>query len=291
MNILPVTTDSQWQIVKSTKNKANVSYFIPASGSVPIKLHEHDNIKQVKKRKIHNVEDCEISVSKKTCLSHKPDKHVPVGLIWDSDNYSCAYDTLFTILYDIWLSNPIAWGKVFKNINVHMCKLSDCYKDVSEGKYALENARDQIRYDFNKIDGNTFPYGQIGTDIFELANIMMHSRCAISNMNTHCDKCKHNVTSNRCCDFVMHINNNEHSTVDKWFTSWQDGIGSLCNKCNLAQKYNMRYNEPPKLLIFKLSTHQVNISKTVKVQCVNNKACLKRGSIFWQLSLYLQISN
>jgi hypothetical protein len=25
----------------------------------------------------------------------------PDGLIWDGDNYSCAYDALFTILYEI----------------------------------------------------------------------------------------------------------------------------------------------------------------------------------------------
>src|SRR6202050_5919466 len=26
----------------------------------------------------------------------------PAGLIWDGDNYSCAYDALLTILYEVW---------------------------------------------------------------------------------------------------------------------------------------------------------------------------------------------
>ena len=31
---------------------------------------------------------------------------VPLGLIWDHNNYSCAYDSLFTILYNIWTDSP-----------------------------------------------------------------------------------------------------------------------------------------------------------------------------------------
>jgi hypothetical protein len=35
----------------------------------------------------------------------------PDGLIWDGDNYSCAYDALLTILYEVWSmwwSGPIS---------------------------------------------------------------------------------------------------------------------------------------------------------------------------------------
>jgi hypothetical protein len=29
-----------------------------------------------------------------------------IGLTWDGTNYSCAYDSLFTILHGIWVSDP-----------------------------------------------------------------------------------------------------------------------------------------------------------------------------------------
>ncbi|KAJ7828417.1 hypothetical protein B0H13DRAFT_1656304, partial [Mycena leptocephala] len=35
----------------------------------------------------------------------------PVGLIWDSTNYSCAYDALFTSLACVWAENPELWSQ------------------------------------------------------------------------------------------------------------------------------------------------------------------------------------
>ena len=37
----------------------------------------------------------------------------PIGLIWDSQDHSCAYYALFTILGDIWVFNPVIWTREF----------------------------------------------------------------------------------------------------------------------------------------------------------------------------------
>ena len=34
----------------------------------------------------------------------------PSGIIWDGENYSCAYDALFTVLWNIWLAGPTKWS-------------------------------------------------------------------------------------------------------------------------------------------------------------------------------------
>ena len=33
------------------------------------------------------------------------DSSSPSGLIWDGKNYSCAYNALFTVLFEIWSSD------------------------------------------------------------------------------------------------------------------------------------------------------------------------------------------
>jgi hypothetical protein len=35
------------------------------------------------------------------------------GTQWDENNYSCAYDALFTILFNIWVTEPRKWMKIF----------------------------------------------------------------------------------------------------------------------------------------------------------------------------------
>jgi hypothetical protein len=34
---------------------------------------------------------------------------IPKGFIWDPDNYSWAYDALFTIIDSIWTTQPLKW--------------------------------------------------------------------------------------------------------------------------------------------------------------------------------------
>jgi hypothetical protein len=45
---------------------------------------------------------------KLTSVSQQNDvySYEPQGPIWDSVNYSCAYDALFSILWNVWQENP-----------------------------------------------------------------------------------------------------------------------------------------------------------------------------------------
>ncbi|KAJ7245742.1 hypothetical protein C8J57DRAFT_1241934 [Mycena rebaudengoi] len=36
------------------------------------------------------------------------DKRAPLGLCWDNSNYSCAYDSVFGILFNIWTDDPVS---------------------------------------------------------------------------------------------------------------------------------------------------------------------------------------
>ena len=68
------------------------------------------------------------------------------GLIWDSDDYSCVYDALLTILYEIWSTDMNTWTRHFKKINQHHLKsLSACFKKYTNGQASFETVRDTIR--------------------------------------------------------------------------------------------------------------------------------------------------
>ncbi|KAJ7112270.1 hypothetical protein C8R44DRAFT_561201, partial [Mycena epipterygia] len=43
--------------------------------------------------------------------------YAPYGLIWDSTNYSCAYDAVFTVLANLWRENIEAWSARFASVN------------------------------------------------------------------------------------------------------------------------------------------------------------------------------
>ena len=114
MNLLPIVTDSPWELTakdnRSTKVSAKVpNTFVPAKGSMPVKTNKHvledkQTTSAQKKRKTYR-QDTDIDVN------------APLGLEWDSTDYSCSYDALFGILYNIWIQNPDKWYSEFNYIN------------------------------------------------------------------------------------------------------------------------------------------------------------------------------
>src|SRR5258705_10810589 len=133
---LPVITDAPWQIIDKKKKKeveietavevksTNIQpEFVAAKGSVPVKSG--------KKRKLEEAENLSASSNKTKAAQiviASTDSSSPSGLIWDGADYSCAYDALFTVLYEIWSSDTKVWTRRFKEINQHHLKsLSVCF--------------------------------------------------------------------------------------------------------------------------------------------------------------------
>ena len=62
---------------------------------------------------------------KKQRLSESEENETPPGTTWDADNYSHAYDALFFIFHNIWVSKPKKWKKVFEDSNKYLSVLHD----------------------------------------------------------------------------------------------------------------------------------------------------------------------
>jgi hypothetical protein len=65
------------------------------------------------KRKFIHTKDTEMQEKNKIpkCNNAVENVAIPHGFILDSENYSCAYDALFTILLSIWTENCSQWKK------------------------------------------------------------------------------------------------------------------------------------------------------------------------------------
>ncbi|KAJ6591433.1 hypothetical protein B0H10DRAFT_1765176, partial [Mycena sp. CBHHK59/15] len=73
-------------------------------------MGEIKNERPRKRTRGHEPAD-DVGPTKKQKGATQPENHStgPRGLIWDDRNYSCGYDTLFTILLNIWTENGIKW--------------------------------------------------------------------------------------------------------------------------------------------------------------------------------------
>ena len=162
MNILKVQTDTPWQLIE--KLKENKTKYTPASGTVAL---DNTNILKWKADDIYQINLIQ-NKQPRTSLDIQTQNESPVGLIWDSHDYSCAYDSVFTVLGDIWVYDPTMWSHEFSLISSFASKLALGFEKVSLKKKNLEDIRNSIRKILYKKDPSAFPYGTSGVDISEL---------------------------------------------------------------------------------------------------------------------------
>ncbi|KZV81648.1 hypothetical protein EXIGLDRAFT_585187, partial [Exidia glandulosa HHB12029] len=114
----------------------------------------------------------------------------PVGLRWDSNNYSCAYDALWTAVYHIWLTNPYPISWYLRTATHVTSKLVEGFVAHGRKEITLEAVRDAIRRDLHSIEPRRFRYGAVGCSVEELANMtfdtdttpwIFHARCRTCN--------------------------------------------------------------------------------------------------------------
>jgi hypothetical protein len=92
----------------------------------------------------------------------------PLGLIWDRDDYSCAYDSLFTIFYHIWTEGQLKHRAYFEKGTNWMEKLHTSFISLSNKTCTFESVRDQLRIIINHENPLEYRYGMNYTDINQL---------------------------------------------------------------------------------------------------------------------------
>jgi hypothetical protein len=168
----------------NTKAKKELTNSLPENGSVP------------------SVSKSEKAKGKKADITHQPQakklkssgsvdpiaEDGPVGLNWDSENYSCGYDSFLTILYDVWRDNVSEISQflsVYSDIMDMLCKN---FVQVNRKMLTLEDARDHVRMLLHSADQDNFPMGKKGMSVSSLVKIFMGDTSFGSISNT-CDVC------------------------------------------------------------------------------------------------------
>ena len=109
----------------------------------------------------------------------------PLGLKWDGKNYSCGYDSFFTIIYNIWKDNVAQNLSKCSSLMDLLCKK---FANVVQGTLTFEGARDHVRILLNNFDQLEFPMGKQGVAVTSLVGQLMGST-AFGSVISVCEVC------------------------------------------------------------------------------------------------------
>jgi hypothetical protein len=118
----------------------------------------------------------------------------PRGLLWDRHNYSCAYDALFTILYDVWRDHGPKWFNIYSLNKIYLNELGKGFKSAESRKGKLETARNSTRKMLARDSPELFPTGDELSSLDNLANQLVGLR-EWGTTNTKCTRCNATTSS------------------------------------------------------------------------------------------------
>jgi hypothetical protein len=179
----------------------------------------------------------------------------PVGMVWSQN--SCAYDSIFTILFNIWCRDMDDWRSIFTRLGNEFCILlvSEFTKYVRK-EISLENARDTVRKELDK----TSEYMRFGayTSIEEVCETIFTTHDAIYRTYYQCPDNHRRLYSQSHTIYLSRGRSPFKSTAEWMQVNSQQGT-NRCETCDKPVNINVSFVVPPPLVILEFSGSEIDI--------------------------------
>ncbi|KAF8181577.1 hypothetical protein BJ912DRAFT_854550 [Pholiota molesta] len=205
--------------------------------NVGIQIKKKGHIKSTPKR-INNSEYSQdnnsITKCKKLRQNIESTPHTSLmGPQWDNSNFSCAYDSLIVILYNLWIENPVFWSSNLINYSKYMDRLLLEFNKVRQGTISIEHARNTVRQLLHTDNSTLFPMGQEYVYISELIRYVIGEKNH-GVINYKCNVCNYSSPSlylNNSTMLVLRDYHKEGINKISDILNIKTNSSSTCEKC------------------------------------------------------------
>lgn len=115
----------------------------------------------------------------------------PVGPVWDSQDWSCAYDALTFVLHSLWVSDRVKWSRILKTFSETLRCMVAGFEEMRglDPEREVTDVRDMWRNVLRIDRSAAYPTGRQGADIMSLANDVLGYQFHGSRVEFVCDNC------------------------------------------------------------------------------------------------------
>jgi hypothetical protein len=111
----------------------------------------------------------------------------PKGFQWNGNTYSCAFDSLFTILTHIMFQDTACWSELVSDANENMKLFCCTFDGVDPDSTQMEQARDIMQNNLSDKFPNVFTTSTKGNDIIELCEYMLSPTESLTIWSLYCN--------------------------------------------------------------------------------------------------------
>lgn len=164
---------------------------------------------------------------------------------WDSVNWSCAYDSYFTVLRFIWSSNRDMWTRTLSSYSEHMATLVNGFHRLeSSDSEGLFDVRQTVRKRLWGSDHHAFPIGRRGADIYSLIQVMSGVTSCI-HPTLACNSCGTSVTCDIPSPFgkytIVCQDTDTHCSMDEYVKDLTSST-CVCGHCDFSIPLRNEYH-------------------------------------------------
>ena len=223
--------------------------------------------------------------SKKICLfrpSSEGSNHqlIPRGMIWS--NNSCAYDSIFTIIFSIWCNNKNLWTYNFHRMNnPFIVALSNGFNDVDNNIKSLETIRDDVRRNLHEFFPQTMAFGNF-TSVENIFSALLETTYRVQLVEYRC----YNNHVRRMSDsysLVLLNGTGHYNSIQEWASRGQEETRHTCTICNehVFIKYGFDNLNMPSLFVFEFSNQVLHINLLIDIQLQNDPQRLRLAGVIY----------
>lgn len=266
-----------------------VSSYIPAKGTKALNAMSSEPGRKKGARRSQAVKKTDrfidAMIAKAKQVSN--DSNTIQGFAWN-DTLTCAYDSLWSILWSVYKSDVENWDNNVRLENKLFEKFTELMESVENKDKSKEEARDNLRYHFHQRHPEYFPIEATdnGTSIDNLCTEMFMQSEPIMTYNTLCTVCDTLYDTEEGssilwdCNEVIWKNSPlrkgtyKYSSLQSWIpvlTSQKTHM--QCPTCNIGLQRNITYDIFPTFIPFNIYSATINIEPELIIQEQHYRLC------------------
>jgi hypothetical protein len=186
---------------------------------------------------------------------------VPLGFIWS--NNSCAYDSVLTILYYIWVSDNTGLKERFSDMNNILGQILQQNFQSIDNNQQFERFRDTFRKSLEEIDSRNHSFGRMAA-VHSLLEHLLTTERVTSRVYYRCSNEHTEIVHD---DFSGFLNSGtlRYNSIQQWIDSPNWRSNRRCRSCNNTYTQTVSYIDLPKIIAFDIVDKSTTIDSTISV--------------------------